>query len=73
MIFKIIGFIWGGFGTLCLISSCSSWIGAGKAGDHVANYAASEVFVIRMIFYFFIFIMPGLILIYMGRKKPLTN
>jgi len=69
MIYKILGIIWAGIGGIGWISSCYYWIDSGKLGDRAANYAVSETFLIRIIVYFFIFILPGLILIRIGRKK----
>ena len=69
MLFKIIGYVWLSLGGLGTLISCSTWLTSGKAGDMAKNYHASEVFVLQAIFYFFIFILPGLVVVYMGRNK----
>jgi hypothetical protein len=69
MITKIVGIIWSLIGGVGVVSSCSAWIDSGKLGDHALNYAVSETFFLRLIVYFIVFIFPGLILVYLGRKK----
>lgn len=68
MLFKIFGIIWAGIGMVGWISSCVYMWNAGELGNYAANYQASETFLFRFIVYFFVFILPGLILIRMGRR-----
>jgi len=69
MVTKIIGIIWSLIGGVGVVSSCSTWIDSGQIGNKDLNYAVSETFFLRLIVYFIVFIFPGLILIYLGRKK----